>query len=218
MSSPTASKDAGTSSRLPRDARWIDFTKIVRKEFAPTAIKPTADDHRPRAALARGPRGRGAVRARAHRSQTQGDAAGPMTIVDTLHDAHYNDRKKAAFAFAEAIRAEIEELAAAGVDVVQLDEPAFNVYFQELEDWGSPRSMPACAASAARPRSTCATATGSKRTSIGSKARNRMGSVCDRAAAARAEQRSTRSQSSLPVRGSHPRLLAATATSASRSV
>jgi len=61
---------------------------------------------------------------------------GPMTIVDTLHDVHYNDRKRAAFAFADAIRAEIEELAAAGVDVVQLDEPAFNVYFEELEDWG----------------------------------------------------------------------------------
>jgi 5-methyltetrahydropteroyltriglutamate--homocysteine methyltransferase len=59
-----------------------------------------------------------------------------MTIVDTLHDVHYGDRKKAAFAFADAIRAEIEELADAGVDVVQLDEPAFNVYFAELEDWG----------------------------------------------------------------------------------
>lgn len=61
---------------------------------------------------------------------------GPMTIVDTLHDAYYEDRKKAAFAFADAIRAEIEELADIGVDVVQLDEPAFNVYFEELEDWG----------------------------------------------------------------------------------
>ena len=61
---------------------------------------------------------------------------GPMTIVDTLHDVYYADRKKAAFAFADAIRAEIEELADAGVDIVQLDEPAFNVYFAELEEWG----------------------------------------------------------------------------------
>jgi 5-methyltetrahydropteroyltriglutamate--homocysteine methyltransferase len=61
---------------------------------------------------------------------------GPMTIVDTLNDAHYRDRKKAAFAFARAIRAEIEELVALGVDVVQLDEPAFNVYFEEVEEWG----------------------------------------------------------------------------------
>jgi 5-methyltetrahydropteroyltriglutamate--homocysteine methyltransferase len=61
---------------------------------------------------------------------------GPMTIVDTLHDAYYRDRRTAAFAFADVIRAEIADLAAAGVDVVQIDEPAFNVYFDELEAWG----------------------------------------------------------------------------------
>jgi 5-methyltetrahydropteroyltriglutamate--homocysteine methyltransferase len=61
---------------------------------------------------------------------------GPMTIVDTLNDEHYRDRRKAAFAFARAIRQEIEELTALGVDAVQLDEPAFNVYFDEVEEWG----------------------------------------------------------------------------------
>jgi 5-methyltetrahydropteroyltriglutamate--homocysteine methyltransferase len=61
---------------------------------------------------------------------------GPMTIVDTLVDEHYRDRKKAAFAFARAIREEIEELVALGVDTVQIDEPAFNVYFDEVEEWG----------------------------------------------------------------------------------
>jgi len=61
---------------------------------------------------------------------------GPMTIVDTLVDAHYGSRAKAAFAFAQAIRQEIEELVALGVDVVQIDEPAFNVYFDEVEAWG----------------------------------------------------------------------------------
>ena len=61
---------------------------------------------------------------------------GPMTIVDTLYDAHYGDRKKAAFAFARVIREEIEDLATAGVDVVQLDEPAFNVYLDDVEEWG----------------------------------------------------------------------------------
>jgi 5-methyltetrahydropteroyltriglutamate--homocysteine methyltransferase len=61
---------------------------------------------------------------------------GPMTIVDTLCDAHYGDRKKAAFACARAIREEIEDLVALGVDCVQLDEPAFNVYFDEVEAWG----------------------------------------------------------------------------------
>ncbi len=61
---------------------------------------------------------------------------GPMTIVDTLNDEHYRDRKTAAFAFARAIREEIEELVALGVDTVQIDEPAFNVYFDEVEAWG----------------------------------------------------------------------------------
>ncbi|MGA3038604.1 MAG: methionine synthase [Vulcanimicrobiaceae bacterium] len=61
---------------------------------------------------------------------------GPMTIVDTLYDAHYPDRKAAALAFARVIREECEELVAAGVDAIQLDEPAFNVYFEEVEDWG----------------------------------------------------------------------------------
>ena len=61
---------------------------------------------------------------------------GPMTIVDTLNDEHYRDRKKAAFAFARAIREEVEELVALGVDAVQIDEPAFNVYFDEVEAWG----------------------------------------------------------------------------------
>ena len=61
---------------------------------------------------------------------------GPMTIVDTLNDEHYRDRKKAAFAFARAIREEIEDLVTLGVDAVQIDEPAFNVYFDEVDAWG----------------------------------------------------------------------------------
>ena len=59
-----------------------------------------------------------------------------MTIVDTLVDDHYGSRAKAAFAFAHALREEIEELVALGVEVVQIDEPAFNVYFDEVEAWG----------------------------------------------------------------------------------
>ncbi|GAC1299821.1 MAG: methionine synthase [Vulcanimicrobiaceae bacterium] len=61
---------------------------------------------------------------------------GPMTIVDTLSDAHYGSRAKAAFAFAHALREEIHDLVALGVEVVQIDEPAFNVYFDEVEAWG----------------------------------------------------------------------------------
>ncbi|GAC1580601.1 MAG: methionine synthase [Candidatus Elarobacter sp.] len=62
---------------------------------------------------------------------------GPMTLVDTVVDEHYGgDRAALAFAFARAIRDEIAELIAVGVDVVQIDEPAFNVYFDEVAAWG----------------------------------------------------------------------------------
>jgi 5-methyltetrahydropteroyltriglutamate--homocysteine methyltransferase len=61
---------------------------------------------------------------------------GPMTIVDTIADAHYGDRVKMAMAFAELLNAEARALAADGVDVIQFDEPAFNVYMAEVADWG----------------------------------------------------------------------------------
>src|SRR5262244_2116491 len=61
---------------------------------------------------------------------------GPMTIVDTLADEHYRDRARLAFAFARAINEEARELAAAGLDVLQLDEPAFNVYMDDVAAWG----------------------------------------------------------------------------------
>jgi len=62
---------------------------------------------------------------------------GPMTIVDTIADAHYGDRVKMAFAFADLLNAEARALAADGVDVIQFDEPAFNVYMREVTDWGT---------------------------------------------------------------------------------
>ena len=61
---------------------------------------------------------------------------GPMTMVDTLYDAHYGSREKLAWAFAEILNEEAREIEAAGVDVIQFDEPAFNVYFDEVRDWG----------------------------------------------------------------------------------
>jgi len=61
---------------------------------------------------------------------------GPMTMVDTLYDAHYRSREKLAWAFAEILNDEARAIAAAGVDVIQFDEPAFNVYFDEVRDWG----------------------------------------------------------------------------------
>ena len=61
---------------------------------------------------------------------------GPMTIIDTIADAHYGDRVKMAFAFADLLNAEARALEADGVDVIQFDEPAFNVYMREVAEWG----------------------------------------------------------------------------------
>jgi 5-methyltetrahydropteroyltriglutamate--homocysteine methyltransferase len=74
------------------------------------------------------------------RSATENDIKftlpGPMTMVDTLFDEHYGSREKLAFAFAAILNQEARELAALGVDVIQFDDPAFNVYFDEVRDWG----------------------------------------------------------------------------------
>jgi len=61
---------------------------------------------------------------------------GPMTMVDTLYDTHYTSREKLAWASAEILNDEARAIQAAGVDVIQFDEPAFNVYFDEVREWG----------------------------------------------------------------------------------
>ena len=61
---------------------------------------------------------------------------GPMTIVDTIYDAHYRSRARLGLELARLINEEARELEALGVDVIQLDEPAFNVYMDEVRDWG----------------------------------------------------------------------------------
>ncbi|MBR1225913.1 MULTISPECIES: methionine synthase [unclassified Bradyrhizobium] len=61
---------------------------------------------------------------------------GPMTIIDTVADGHYGDRVKMAFAFAELLNEEAKALQADGVDIIQFDEPAFNVFMDEVSDWG----------------------------------------------------------------------------------
>lgn len=61
---------------------------------------------------------------------------GPMTMIDTLYDAHYRSREKLAWEFAKVLNEEARELEAVGVDIIQFDEPAFNVFFDEVNDWG----------------------------------------------------------------------------------
>ncbi|MCU4297158.1 methionine synthase [Brevibacterium permense] len=61
---------------------------------------------------------------------------GPMTMIDTLYDDHYKSREKLAREFATILNQEAKDLEAAGVDIIQFDEPAFNVFFEEMKDWG----------------------------------------------------------------------------------
>jgi 5-methyltetrahydropteroyltriglutamate--homocysteine methyltransferase len=81
-----------------------------------------------------------ALEARAARAHTKRKLKftlpGPMTIADTIADAYYGDRVKMAMAFADLLNEEARALEADGVDVIQFDEPAFNVYPAEVKDWG----------------------------------------------------------------------------------
>jgi len=61
---------------------------------------------------------------------------GPLTMVDTLYDDHYKSREKLAWEFAKVLNEEARELQDAGVNIIQFDEPAFNVFFEEVNDWG----------------------------------------------------------------------------------
>jgi 5-methyltetrahydropteroyltriglutamate--homocysteine methyltransferase len=75
--------------------------------------------------------------ARAHTTrQLKFTLPGPMTIADTVADNHYGDRVKMAFAFAELLNEEAKALEADGLDMIQFDEPAFNVFMDEVPVWG----------------------------------------------------------------------------------
>src|SRR5687767_3451457 len=75
--------------------------------------------------------------ARAHtRKKLKITMPGPMTIVDTIADRHYGDKEKLAMAFAGLLNQEARALEKDGVDVIQFDEPAFNVYMDDVRKWG----------------------------------------------------------------------------------
>jgi 5-methyltetrahydropteroyltriglutamate--homocysteine methyltransferase len=115
----------------------IDFDKRVEmgirndryKAMCPTVVGPLRLRGRVHAREAR--------LARAHTTKKlKFTLPGPMTIVDTIADAHYGDRVKMAMAFAALLNEEARGLAADGVDVIQFDEPAFNVYMEAAAGWG----------------------------------------------------------------------------------
>ncbi|MDT3687133.1 MAG: methionine synthase [Pseudorhodoplanes sp.] len=75
--------------------------------------------------------------ARAHtRRKLKFTLPGPMTIADTVADRFYGDRVKMAFAFADLLNQEARALERDGVDVIQFDEPAFNVFLDQVGGWG----------------------------------------------------------------------------------
>jgi 5-methyltetrahydropteroyltriglutamate--homocysteine methyltransferase len=99
-----------------------------------SALKRKGPVHKTEAALAR-----------AHtRHKLKFTLPGPMTIIDTIADEHYGDRIKMAMRFAELLNEEALELQALGVDVIQFDEPAFNVYMDEVKEWGIAALHRAC--------------------------------------------------------------------------
>jgi 5-methyltetrahydropteroyltriglutamate--homocysteine methyltransferase len=61
---------------------------------------------------------------------------GPMTTADTLADEHYGNRRALAADLARVLNEEALELAENGCDIVQFDEPCFNIYLDDVEDWG----------------------------------------------------------------------------------
>ena len=81
--------------------------------------------------------GEGAKFCREHiKGQFKFTLPGPMTICDTIADAHYGSRPKMAMAFAELLNQEALELEALGADVIQFDEPAFNAFMDQVPVWG----------------------------------------------------------------------------------
>jgi 5-methyltetrahydropteroyltriglutamate--homocysteine methyltransferase len=115
----------------------IDFARKVQmgirrnryKAMVPTVTGPLRLQGRVHAAEAQ--------LARAHTSRKlKFTLPGPMTIVDTIADTHYHDKVALAMAFAALLNQEARALEADGVDVIQFDEPAFNVYMDEVATWG----------------------------------------------------------------------------------
>ena len=59
-----------------------------------------------------------------------------MTIVDTIADQHYGDKIASRWRSPKLLNQEARALQEDGVDVIQFDEPAFNVYMDDVAAWG----------------------------------------------------------------------------------
>ena len=113
---------------------WDKKTKMGIRDDRYTVEVPTVTGPVGRKASVHGPEVRFT---RAHTDhKLKFTLPGPMTICDTIADAHYGRRADMAMAFAELLNAEAKELEALGVDLIQFDEPAFNVFMDDVKDWG----------------------------------------------------------------------------------
>jgi 5-methyltetrahydropteroyltriglutamate--homocysteine methyltransferase len=104
-----------------RDNRYVVDVPTVT-----AAVRRRGSVHRAEAAFTRGYTSR----------RLKFTLPGPMTICDTIADAHYGRRADMAMAFAGLLNEEARELEAGGVDVIQFDEPAFNVFMDDVKEWG----------------------------------------------------------------------------------
>src|SRR5262249_10015285 len=115
----------------------IDFSKMVTigiradryQASVPTVVGPISRRGPIHSAEARFARSR-------TRRELKGTMPGPMTVVGTVRDPYFGSRSRLGMEVARLLNEEAHELQAAGVDVVQFDEPAFNVYMDEVRDWG----------------------------------------------------------------------------------
>lgn len=107
-------------------------TVTIRRRYEASVPRVVGDVSRPRPIYSDDARFLRAQTTRAIKFQLPG----PMTVVDTLADEHYGDREALAMEVATLLNAEARELEEAGVDVVQFDEPAFNVFLDEVAGWG----------------------------------------------------------------------------------
>ncbi len=113
---------------------WDKKTKMGIRDDRYTVEVPTVTGPVGRKASVHGPEVRFT---RAHTDhKLKFTLPGPMTICDTIADAHYGRRADMAMAFAELLNAEAKELETLGVDLIQFDEPAFNVFMDDVKDWG----------------------------------------------------------------------------------
>ncbi len=114
------------SRQVPMGIRNNRYTAMVPIVVGPVTLKGRV--HQTEARIAREHTGR----------KLKITLPGPMTICDTIadQDQHYRDRAEMAFAFADLLNQEARALEADGVDVIQLDEPAFNVFMSEVNVWG----------------------------------------------------------------------------------